>query len=175
MGQGRIHRLIFLGLLAACSSTPKTNPETVSALVKDGQIPIDRRPKLEVETVKTETLRRLAGDRAKKILEPIDEADIDQAKLRDKSVAAAVLIDKMRLLGNESTQNVSIDDRQAMRELMPIMLKEAARRGMLPKTDPVTGEVTWSDDDEPSDAPVPAQDTSFVAAEGKELAERVPG
>ncbi len=42
----------FLFLLAACSSTPKTNPETVQALVEAGRAPIERR--LKVETIETE-------------------------------------------------------------------------------------------------------------------------
>ena len=44
--------LPLLFLLTACSSTPKTNPETVRALVEAGRAPIERR--LKVETIETE-------------------------------------------------------------------------------------------------------------------------
>jgi len=40
-------------LAAACNSTPKTNPETVEALVAAGRVPIDRTPQLAVETIET--------------------------------------------------------------------------------------------------------------------------
>ncbi len=42
----------LLFLLAACTSTPKTNPETVEALVAAGRAPIER--SLKVETIETE-------------------------------------------------------------------------------------------------------------------------
>jgi len=48
------HPLLFLLLAAACTSTPKTNPETVEALVEAGRAPIDRTHGLTVETIETE-------------------------------------------------------------------------------------------------------------------------
>lgn len=44
----------LLLLVAACTSTPKTNPETVEALVAQGKAPIERVRGLTVETIRTE-------------------------------------------------------------------------------------------------------------------------
>ncbi len=56
MGEGREDGLRasipLLILVAACTSTPKTNPETVEALVAAGRAPIER--SLKVETIETE-------------------------------------------------------------------------------------------------------------------------
>jgi len=50
----RLSPLPLLFLLAACASKPKTNPETVEALVAAGKVPIERPKVLTVETIKTE-------------------------------------------------------------------------------------------------------------------------
>lgn len=48
-------RLLLLVLLAAgCSSKARTNPDVVAKLVEEGEVPIDRSPKLAVETIETE-------------------------------------------------------------------------------------------------------------------------
>jgi polysaccharide export outer membrane protein len=45
--------LLLLALLAACTSMPRTNPETVEALVEAGRAPIERVRGLTVETIET--------------------------------------------------------------------------------------------------------------------------
>ena len=43
----------MLILLAACNSTPKTNPAVVAALVEEGKVPARRSPNLDVEVIRT--------------------------------------------------------------------------------------------------------------------------
>ncbi len=75
-------------------------------------------------------LIKLMGDRALQLIESVDVNAIADAKLRDKTIAFGILIDKLQLLSGQPTQRLDISDRRKMDELMIMMFKEAKRRGI---------------------------------------------
>ena len=73
---------------------------------------------------------RLLGEKTYEILMSMDGDTIKQAKLRDKAIAYGVLLDKQRLLQGEPTEIMSVQHRAKLDELVGIVTKEAARRGI---------------------------------------------
>ncbi len=85
---------------------------------------------LVAKPVQTKQLLDLASDRVHRILESIDQYDIDEASLRDKATAIGILVDKRQLLSGEPTQILSIQERGKLDELITVVVKEAQRRGL---------------------------------------------
>jgi predicted transcriptional regulator len=96
--------------------------------------------KKQIEDVRTADLLNLVSTRAREILDSIDEGDIAKATLKDKAIAAGIFIDKRQLLSGEPTQILSVEDRRKLDELLPMIVREAKRRGMTIDVDPVTQE-----------------------------------
>jgi hypothetical protein len=84
----------------------------------------------DITEVKSERLRNLAAFQAERILGAITDEDIQNAKLRDKAVSAAVIVDKYLLLSNRPTEIVRIEDHRGLADLMKAMLEVAEHRGM---------------------------------------------
>jgi hypothetical protein len=74
--------------------------------------------------------RVLFGHFAQKILRSIRVEDINDAKLKDKVLAAAIATDKWQLLSNRPTQIVSTEERRKLDVLVKVVLEEASRRGL---------------------------------------------
>ena len=103
-------------------------PATAAALMKRLEtryLPV----KQEVEKVKTEVLLDLFGSTAKRIMASISPEDIDEAKLRDKAVAAGIFTDKTLLHQGQPTQVYSVKELESLEELSRMMVAEARRRG----------------------------------------------
>ena len=83
-----------------------------------------------IREVKTERLSKLYGHNAERILNSITDADIDDAKLRDKAIAAAVLTDKKLLLDGKPTQRVAIEDTREIGELVKRLHEVMSYRGI---------------------------------------------
>ena len=94
-----------------------------------------------VRRVKDEEMIVLLEDRARRSLEYMDDYAMAGATLKDLAISAGVMIDKSRLLKDKPTQIFSLEDRRKITEILPIMLQEAERRGMIVDVDPATGEV----------------------------------
>lgn len=69
--------------------------------------------------------------KAAMILNTIKEATAQSATLSQRSKAVSDLIYNSRLLKGEATQIISHEDRRQLKDLIPAMIKEAKRRGML--------------------------------------------
>ena len=74
----------------------------------------------------------LIDTRAKQLLQFMTPEKMAKAGIRDQAFAFSVLMEKRALLRGEPTQILTVDDRKQMSELMPFMLKEAQRRGLMP-------------------------------------------
>ncbi len=69
-------------------------------------------------------------EKAGLILQLMTKESIAAATLSQKAQALSVLIEKGRLLRGESTQIITHDDRRSLKEILPALMKEVARRGM---------------------------------------------
>ena len=89
----------------------------------------------ELKRVKTSDLLDLVEDRAHGALEAIDDSVYDQmragGKGKDLAIVAGILLEKRQLLRGEPTHILSVSERQGLNQLVPMIVKEAARRGML--------------------------------------------
>lgn len=95
-----------------------------------------------LQPVKEERLVLLLQNISQQLMESISLTDIHNAPLRDKAVAIGIFIEKMRLLSNQSTQNISIEARANIIEnIAPMIYREIQRRGMNEVMDPEVGSV----------------------------------
>lgn len=103
------------------------NPTMISQLLE--RVRTDYLPLHDaLDHVQTDTMERLFGNAAETILRSITFEDIEKAGLRDKMVAAAIALDKRNLLKGLPTERISIEDRETLRELLPLIRREAERR-----------------------------------------------
>lgn len=80
--------------------------------------------------VKTQDLIDLLDTNSHAILSSIDELDLAEASLKDKAIAAGIMLEKRALLRGEPTQILSYEERKNLTELMPALMQEMERRGM---------------------------------------------
>ena len=66
-----------------------------------------------------------------RILDSITDDVIAEAKLKDRMIAAGIVLDKRQLLSGLPTQILSLDERKSLKELVPMLFKEATRRGIV--------------------------------------------
>lgn len=111
--------------------------------------------KLAVQEVKTSQLLGLTADRAYRILDSISQKDIDDAKLRDKAVAAAILLEKRQLLSGEPTHLIGVQDRRHLGDLTKALMLEAQRRGITIDVSPIDGSTRCLDENTTEDGPAP--------------------
>jgi len=71
-----------------------------------------------------------------RVLGGVTDEKIDKASLRDVAIAYGVLIDKKQLLEGKPTQILSVEERQELSDLLPALLREAERRGILVSKSP---------------------------------------
>ena len=64
------------------------------------------------------------------VLEFIDPVVLAQASFRDLTVGLGILIEKRQLLSGEPTQILSLDERKNLRDMLPVLMKEAKRRSI---------------------------------------------
>ncbi len=98
----------------------------------------------EAREVSANEFLPLIDTRAKQLLQFMTPEKMAKAGIRDQAFAFSVLLEKRQLLRGEPTQILSVDDRRQMSALMPFMLKEAQRRGLM--ADVVTVEAEEADE-----------------------------
>lgn len=112
---------------------------------------VDRQYRALVEEVKAPRLQELidlTGGRARAVLQAITPEDIEQASLRDKAVAAGILVEKHLLLEGRPTQIIeNREDDQNLDRVIGFILEEATRRGITFDLDPVSGAINPIRDD----------------------------
>lgn len=87
------------------------------------------------------------------VLDGITQDKIDKAHARDLAITYGVLIDKMQLLEGKPTQILSIEERRDLKDLLPLLMAEAARRQITIQTDtaPLEGTVHVEVEQKPRD------------------------
>lgn len=88
--------------------------------------PVDFRLSEHIATLK----RKIA-----QVLEGITDEKIAKAHARDLAIVYGVLIDKMQLLEGKPTQILSVEERRDLKDLLPLLMAEAARREITLRTD----------------------------------------
>ena len=83
-----------------------------------------------ITTLKNEEMVKLLEDRARRIFNYMDDFAMATAGLKDLAIAGGVVIDKARLLKDEPTQIVTMQDRRHLDELGAEILREMNRRGI---------------------------------------------
>lgn len=81
--------------------------------------------------VTTDTLLESLGNVAQKIIDSIDPLDIEEASLKDKTIAFGILVDKRQLLSGQPTQILSVEERRNLDQLLPALIAEAEKRGLV--------------------------------------------
>ena len=80
---------------------------------------------------KTKDLLALLNDRAQMALEFMDMKKMAASSAKDLAIIISVLLEKRQLLSGEPTQILSAQTRKNLDDLIPAMVKEATRRGMV--------------------------------------------
>ncbi len=84
----------------------------------------------ELEDVKASELVQMTGTLGKRILESIDQEDIDKASLAQKMVAFGISVDKWNVLSGKPSRIYTVEDRRSLNEITEALVAEARRRGM---------------------------------------------
>lgn len=95
----------------------------------------------ELQRVKTQDLVGLLEDRAWRALQYLDDYALAGASAKDLAITIGVLIEKRQLLRGEPTQIMTSSDRQSLNDLLPLVMREAQRRGYTIDVNPATGDV----------------------------------
>ena len=99
-----------------------------------------------IHTLKNDEMVQLLEDRARRIFNYMDDFAMATAGLKDLAIAGGVVIDKARLLKDEPTQIVTMQDRRHWDKLGVALLKESVRRGLIPKEELLAIEVRGKQD-----------------------------
>lgn len=72
----------------------------------------------------------LLEDRAHRALEYLDDYKLSEASAKDLAILVGILLEKRQLLRGEPTQIISFEERKSLGELIPLLIKEAKKRGL---------------------------------------------
>jgi hypothetical protein len=105
------------------------NPGVATAIVK--RLSRDH-PALMAHTRNVKTKHFLSAIESKlgMALDALTKEKMDEAGARDLAVVLSILVEKRQLLRGEPTQIMSMAERKHMADILPLLLKEAERRGM---------------------------------------------
>jgi len=87
--------------------------------------------KEELYRVDNKGIQDLIDDRAYRLLQYLDEDLMSQGNLRDITYALDRVFNMRQLLKGEPTAILGIEDRKQLNQLVPLMLQEAQRRGIV--------------------------------------------
>ena len=91
-----------------------------------------------VTTLKNDEMIKLLEDRARRIFNYMDDFAMATAGLKDLAIAGGVVIDKALLLKDQPTKTgLSQDERKHLNELLPVLLDECRRRGIITVTETI--------------------------------------
>lgn len=84
----------------------------------------------QMRAIKTHDMIQKIDERIGHALNYVDDYVMADAGFRDLSMGIGILIEKRQLLKGEPTQIISIEERKRLDELLPMLVKEALRRGI---------------------------------------------
>jgi DNA-binding MarR family transcriptional regulator len=118
-----------MGTFKSIAEEAGVNPSTVSAIVK--RLGRDH-PKLlaHVRNLKTKHFLTAIEGKLAMALDALTKEKLDEASARDLAVLTGIFLEKRQLIMGEPTQILSSAERMHMAEVLPLLLKEAERRGM---------------------------------------------
>lgn len=87
--------------------------------------------KEELFKISNQGLQNLVEDRLVRTIDAIDDEAIADANLKDRAYAADRMFNMRQLLKGEPTAIVSNADRAKLNELLPLLMREAQRRGII--------------------------------------------
>ena len=84
----------------------------------------------QMRAIKTHDMIVKIDERIGHALTYMDDYVMADANFRDLAMGTAQLIEKRQLLKGEPTQIISVDERKTLNQLLPLLIKEATRRGV---------------------------------------------
>jgi len=90
-----------------------------------------------VKDIKTKDIVVGLESKIEMALEYMDDTAFAKANLRDLGIVLGILIEKRQLLRGEPTQILSVEERMSLDISIPLIVKEAQRRGMTIDMDPI--------------------------------------
>ena len=84
----------------------------------------------EMKAFKTSDITKKIEDKAMRALDWLDDYKMAQASAKDLAIIVGILLEKRQLMRGEPTHIFSTTERMSLNELVPMMVKEANRRGM---------------------------------------------
>mgnify|MGYP001594163097 CR=1 FL=1 len=115
--------------LSAVAQECGLKPELVSAItrrMKTRYLGVTE----QMRAIKTHDMIQKIDERIGHALTYIDDYVMADANFRDLAMGVAQLVEKRQLLKGEPTQIVSVDERKTLNQLLPLLIQEAARRGV---------------------------------------------
>jgi predicted transcriptional regulator len=100
----------------------------------------------ELKRVKTETLVREFENLGLRALESITEEDLQNVNAYQRTLIAAIAIDKRELLDGRPTERISVEDRRRLPELLQMLDREVKRRGLIVDVNPETNKARLTRD-----------------------------
>jgi len=92
---------------------------------------------LAVKDVRTKDILVGLESKIEMALDYMDDSTFAKANLRDIAITLGILIEKRQLLRGEPTQILSVEERTQLNISIPLIIKEAKRRGMTFDMDPI--------------------------------------
>ena len=84
----------------------------------------------EMQEHSTQSILGLLNDRIGRALGYLDDYALADASAKDLAIIVGILLEKHQLLQNRPTHIISVEERMALNELVPEIVREAQRRGM---------------------------------------------
>lgn len=85
----------------------------------------------ELRRVKTKEFQELLDDRIYKALMYLDDYSLAASSAKDIAIIVGIFLEKRQLLRGEPTHILSIEERGQLNSLVPMLIKEASRRGLV--------------------------------------------
>ena len=119
----------WVGTFKSIAEEAGLTPKLTSAIVK--RLSRDHPGLLSyVRDLKTKHFVNAIENRLASALDALTPEKMNEASARDLAVVVSILVEKRQLLRGEPTQILSMEERRHMADILPMLLKEAERRGM---------------------------------------------
>ncbi len=119
----------WVNTLTSIAEEAGLNTSTTRAIVK--RLRRDHPTMLaHVRGIKTKDILAAIEEKLALGLDALTKEKMDEASARDLAVVISILVEKRQLLRGEPTQILSMEERKHMSDILPMLLKEAERRGM---------------------------------------------
>lgn len=119
--------------LLEMADMPKRTAKTIMRRIQTRYNNVNR----AVKEIKTRDIVSALESKIELAFDYMDDTAFARASLRDLSITLGILIEKRQLLRGEPTQILSTEERQTLDISIPLIVKEAQRRGMIIEMTPI--------------------------------------